>query len=91
MKSNALATLACVLWGLAMAYGLRELILWQQPHWALKYFLGYGIGGYLAFINYGLFRKDTIPPEAYVRHLIIELVPFITFVVASVLIAFVLR
>jgi hypothetical protein len=93
MPSNWAAGFVCMVWGVGLAYGLRELIIAQHPHWAVKYLLGYGVGGYLAFMNYGLFQNDTetVPLYGQIRHLIIEVVPFLTFVIASVLFGFILR
>jgi hypothetical protein len=55
----------------------------------MKWFVGYGIGTYLAFVNYGLLNEDTIPPEALGRHAIIETAPVITFVVVSIVLAWI--
>jgi hypothetical protein len=90
MTSHVLAALGCVFWGFCLALALRLLIIVYQPHWAIKWFIGYGIGGYLAFINMGLFQESSIPPDAQLRHLIIETVPIIAFIVLSVLFAYTL-
>jgi hypothetical protein len=90
-RSNAVAIFGCFWWGLLLAVALRFLIVEFQPHWAVKWFLGYGIGTYLAFVNYGLFQESTIPPEAQGRHAIIETVPVITFIVASIALAWIPR
>jgi hypothetical protein len=87
LRLHAVAALGCVLWGLGLALALRLLIIEFQPHWAVKWFLGYGLGGYLAFINCGLIDDSTVPPEAQTRHLIIEIVPLVTFIVASITLA----
>ena len=90
LKSNVLAGIGCFFWGFGLALALRLLIITYQPHWAVKWFIGYGIGGYLAFINMGLLQEASIPPEAQLRHLIIETVPFISFIVLSVIFAYTL-
>ena len=90
VKSHVLAAIGCVFWGFWLALVLRLLIIEYQPHWAIKWFIGYGVGGYLAFINMGLFQESSIPPEAQLRHQIIETVPVITFILLSVLFAYTL-
>ena len=89
-SSEARVIAVCVAWGLWIALGVRELILWQHPHWALKYFLGYGIGAYIASPNFALLQESTIPPEAQRRHTIIESVPALTYILASVVFTFLL-
>jgi hypothetical protein len=84
LRSHWVAALGLFSWGLFLAIGLRLLIIQYQPHWALKYLLGYGLGAYIAFINYGLFNDATIPPEARTRHMIVEVLPFATFVITSI-------
>jgi hypothetical protein len=84
LRSHWMAAFGLFSWGFFLAIGLRLLIIQYQPHWAVKYFLGYGIGTYAAFINFGLFNEATIPPEAQVRHLIVEVVPVTTFIITSI-------
>jgi hypothetical protein len=84
LRSHWVAAYGLFSWGFFLAIGLRFLIIEFQPRWAVKYFLGYGIGGYLAFINYGLFNEASIPPESQTRHMIVEILPFATFVVTSI-------
>ena len=88
-RSNAVAIFSCFWWGLCLACALRFLIVEFQPHWAVKWLVGYGIGTYLAFVNYGLLNENTIPPEAQGRHAIIETAPVITFVVVSIVLAWI--
>src|SRR5580658_3748212 len=84
LRSHWVAAYGLFAWGFLLAIGLRLLIIQYQPHWAVKYLLGYGLGAYIAFINYGLFNDASIPPEARARHMLIEILPFATFVVTSI-------
>jgi hypothetical protein len=86
-RSDTRVIAVCVAWGLWIALGVRVLILWQQPHWALKYILGYGVGAYIASPNFGLISESTIPPDAQRRHSIIGTVPVVAYILASVLLA----
>ena len=88
--SNVLVAVTCLAWGLLVAFGVSELILWQQPHWALKYFLGYGVGGYIAYPNFDLVNESSIPQHAMFRHNLIETIPILTYIAASILFALVL-
>jgi hypothetical protein len=82
--SAAFVIFNCVYWGAFVAICTRFMIVYFHPHWALKWFLGYGIGGYLANINFGLLNEASIPPEAQARHKLMSTLPFITFVVVSI-------
>ena len=81
---------ACVVWGSLVALMIRGLIAWQQPHWILKIIFGFALGAYVAIPNFGLVMESTIPDHAVPRHQLISNVPFLTFIVASVGLAFLL-
>ncbi len=81
------AMLVCIAWGLIVAYLLRIGIVQLEPHVVVR-ILGYGAGSYVSTLNFGLFRESTIPPADLARHKAITSVPFITFIVISLYLAF---
>jgi hypothetical protein len=82
--------IGCIVWGVLIAALIRGLIVWQQPHWILKYILGFALGAYVAVPNYGLVAEPTIPPHAIKRHELISLLPLWIYILASVAFAFLL-
>jgi hypothetical protein len=44
-RSAAFIIFNCVYWGVFVAVCARFMIVYFHPHWAVKWFLGYGIGG----------------------------------------------
>jgi hypothetical protein len=82
------AVVACIVWGVLIAALIRALIVWQQPHWALKYLLGFALGAYVAVPNFGLVAESTIPPHAIKRHELISMLPLWVYILASVVLAF---
>jgi hypothetical protein len=76
----------CITWGALTAWGLHGRIQARHPGLFLKIY-GYGAGAYISVPNYGLFDKGTVPNHALGRHLLIQVVPDVTYVIASVLLA----
>jgi hypothetical protein len=83
----AVCFVVCVIWGLGTAYALRVFMLATNPGLLLKIF-GYGGGAYVSIPNYGLLNESTIPETEMPRHVLIKGVPFLVFIVASVVFAF---
>ena len=81
------ALVACIVWGALIAALIRVLIVWQQPHWILKYLLGFALGAYVAVPNFGLVAESTIPPHAAKRHELISMLPLWVYILASVALA----
>lgn len=85
------STLVCVLflviWGTAIAFGYRYVVLLLDPGWIVK-IIGYGSAAYVSVPNYGLFAEHTIPPEAQPRHQLISNLPWVIFIICSILFAF---
>ncbi len=81
---------ACIVWGMGVASLLRFGLNALHPGLVLK-ILGYGAGAYVATPNYGLFMESTLPIEIQGKHQLITSVPFVTFVVASLVLARVWR
>jgi hypothetical protein len=83
----AVCVVVSVIWGMGMAYGLRLLILAEQPGLLLK-ICGYGAGAYISIPNYGLFEESTVPDYELPRHTFVKGMPWILFMAASVVFAF---
>ncbi len=79
--------MACLKWGVSLAFGLRLFILATNPGVLLKIF-GYGAGMYISIPNYGLVAESTILESQLPRHVFIKGVPWVLFMVASVVFAF---
>lgn len=62
-------------------------MLATNPGLFLKIF-GYGGGAYISIPNYGLLNESTIPESGLPRHVTIKAVPFVVFIVASIVLAF---
>jgi len=80
----------CIIWGGLVAYLIHALITWQQPHWILKWVFGFGAGSYVSSPNIGLLAESSIPDHAYARHFTITNLPFLAFILCSLLFAYVL-
>jgi hypothetical protein len=78
---------ACILWGIGVAYVLRVAINWLQPGIILKV-IGFGAGAYVSDANYGLYKEDTIPSDKTRRHLVVSVVPLLTFIIASLFLTY---
>lgn len=77
----------CLLWGAAVALLLHYGFKAFHPGLVVKIF-AYGAGAYVSTPNFGLFAEGTIPPEAQARHQLITSLPFVTFLVAAVVLAY---
>lgn len=82
-----LCVIVCLIWGVGLAYGLRQFILATNPGLLLKIF-GYGTGMYISIPNYGLVDESTMPESQLPRHVFIKGVPWFLFMAASALFAF---
>lgn len=83
-RAMLLITLVTLLmWGVATAFGIHELIIWLHPNLFIKIMFGWGAGAYVSIPNFGLFNEQAIPTDAKPRHTLIEVLPFITYVIAS--------
>jgi hypothetical protein len=78
----------CVLWGILIAYVTHVLIAWQHPYWILKWIFGFGAGSYVSSPNFGLIQEASIPDHAYHRHFTITNLPFLIFVLCSILFSY---
>jgi hypothetical protein len=87
---TTISVLLCVAWACAVAYLARRFIEWHQVGLFWKVFI-YGAGAYIAVPNYGLFRKNSIPHEIQAKHQAISTFPWVTYIVASVVFAFVVK
>lgn len=74
----------CLAWGALFAFALRFLIQEFDPGIIAKV-LAYGAGAYVSVPNFGLFAPGSIPARVQDRDLLIQVVPFLAFVVSSVL------
>lgn len=80
----------CLLWGVAVAYAIHALIVWQHPNIILKIIFGFMLGAYVAIPNYGLIAESTIPPDALPKHNLISMLPMWTYILASAAFAWLL-
>jgi len=85
-----ITTVVCILWGLGMAVLVHLAITLLKPGLIMKV-ISYGAGGYVATPNFGLFTEDTLPLEIQGRHQFVTSLPFVLFVLASLVLAFPLR
>ena len=77
-----------VLWGGLIAFGVRELILWQHPGLILRIIMGYALGAYVAIPNYGLMNKDTLYGLGEEVDTLLSGHPLIVYILASIGFAF---
>lgn len=74
-----LAFLGATAWGIAVGFAMSGLIGWLHPGTALRWVLGFALGGYVAVPNYGLFSEATIPAEDMDRHRVISICPLLAY------------
>jgi len=74
-------------WGSITALLLRLAIDWLNPGMVLRV-LGYGAGAYVSHPAYGLFQKDSIPESGRDRHLLVNNLPLVSYIVTAILLAF---
>ena len=80
----------CVVWGGLIACIIHSLITCHHPHWILKWVFGFGVGSYVSMPNYGLHVESSVPDHMKFRHLSITTLPFLAFILCSVLLAYAL-
>ena len=85
-----IALVLATLWGGLVAFGMRELLNWQQPGAILRWLMGYALGAYVAVPNYGLLVPPTIPDKATSRHDLVLNVPAVVYIGASIAFAYLL-
>jgi hypothetical protein len=68
---------------------LRLLINAYHPGLLARIF-SFGATAYTAIPNYGLFQDSTIPNSAQVRHFILSQIPLLSFIAASIMLAYVI-
>jgi hypothetical protein len=84
-----LTIVLCLGWGALIGFALHTLFQEFNPGTIAKVF-AYGAGAYVSVPNYGLIAEASIPEGTVFqfRHLLIQLVPWVTFVGASFWLAF---
>jgi len=80
--STGVALIACLVWGIVVAFVIYSLIQWQHPGLILKIVMGYALGAYVSIPNFGLVSKGTIPSVEMPRHYMISLVPSIIYAIS---------
>ena len=75
-----------VVWGSSTALLLRLAIDWFHPAAVLKV-IGYGAGAYVSNPAFGLVREDTIPHSEHDRHLLVNNLPLVVYIVAAIALA----
>jgi len=83
-SGRSVCCVCCIVWGAANAQGIHSLIHTWHPGLLLKIF-GYGAGVYVSVPNYGLFNEGTLPDSLRGRHLLIQVLPDVTYLVGSIL------
>jgi hypothetical protein len=86
VSSLPIAIVVCIGWGAFVALLLHHLIVRFNPS-AIAMWFAYGAGAYVSIPNFGLIAEATIPASAQPRHTLIEVVPFVTYVVVCVWLA----
>lgn len=84
----AMVTVACVIWGALMAFLIHLLITWQHPHWIPKWIFGFALGAYVSIPNYGLLIESSVPDHAMFRHVMVSNLPYLIFIICSVVFAY---
>lgn len=84
------AIVGSIIWGGFVAYLIHLLIAWQHPHWILKWIFGFALGSYVSIPNYGLLQESSIPDHAMLQHSLISNLPYLTFIISSILFAYLL-
>lgn len=84
----ALAIVLCMAWGGGVAGVIRLFINYQQPGVVLRWVMGYSLGAYVAVPNFGLLVESSIPDYARDRHLMVSALPSFVYIVASIVLAF---
>jgi hypothetical protein len=84
-----LTIVLCLGWGALIGFALYSLFQEFNPGTIAKVF-AYGAGAYVSVPNYGLIAEASIPEGTVFqsRHLLIQVVPWVTFVGASLWLAF---
>jgi hypothetical protein len=86
-ESTPVCVLFLIIWGIAIAFGYRYLVLLLHPGWIVK-IIGYGSAAYVSIPNYGLIAEHTIPSDKVARHSLISNLPLVVFIACSILFAF---
>jgi hypothetical protein len=73
-------------WGCGTALLLRLAINWLHPGMVLKV-MGYGAGAYVSNPAFGLIREDTIPASEHDRHLLVNNLPLVVYIMSAVALA----
>jgi hypothetical protein len=79
-----------LVWGSGTALSLRLAIDWLHPGTVLKV-IGYGAGAYVSNPAFGLVREDTMADSAHDRHLLVNNLPLVVFIVAAIALAWFVR
>jgi hypothetical protein len=79
---------ACVLWGVLTAYLIHLLIIWQHPHWILKWIFGFALGAYVSVPNFGLLIESSVPDHAMPRHFVVSHLSYLIYIICSVVFAY---
>lgn len=87
---TSLAVMICVIWGIGTAYMLRMAVTGLHPNIILA-IIGFMAGGYISVPNYGLIAESIIPDSGKTRHHVVSNLPFLVYIVASVLFYFKIR
>jgi hypothetical protein len=86
-ESTPVCMLFLLLWGTAIAFGYRYLVMSLHPGWIVK-IIGYGSAAYVSIPNFGLIAEHTIPSDKVARHNLISNFPLVVFVLCSILFAY---
>jgi hypothetical protein len=80
------AILLCLMWGGLIAVIIQLVLDFFRPTIVLALIFGYGMGAYVSVPNFGLFAS--VPPQAEGREMLIQIMPFLTYVTLSITFAF---
>ena len=76
-----------MIWGVFFAGVTRVIIESQHVGIIVKVIL-YGAGAYVAMPSYGMLDELSIPPEQMTKHLMIQVVPSVAYIISSIVFAF---
>jgi hypothetical protein len=82
-----ISALACVGWGVAVANGIHDLILWQHPNIIVKVIFGFLLGAYVAVPNFGLVSESSIPSHTRPKHNMIFTLPVFAYIATLLVLA----
>lgn len=87
---SAVAVPLCLVWGIAVAFGFRDMVLWLKPNIILA-FIGFAAGAYVSIPDYGIGEMWMAPYGSATRKDIVSHFPFLIYLLSSVALYFAMK